>query len=77
MTYYQFISLQQEAGLWEHCMHAFPKGETLDFYYRIYQIVLEDEPDRKYGYCKRICYNDARYTAAGLPTLEDDDVALE
>jgi len=55
-------------------MKAFPKGETLDFYYRIYQIVLEDEPERKYGYRKRICYNNARYIAAGLPTLADENV---
>lgn len=74
MTYYQFITLQQEAGLWELCMKAFPKAQTLDFFYRIYQIVLEDEPERKYGYRKRICSNNARYLAAGLPTLGDEDV---
>ena len=74
MTYFQFITLQQSAGLWEHCMKAFPTGQTLDFYYRIYQIVLEDEPERRYGYRKRICDNNARYTAAGLPTLADEDV---
>ena len=74
MTYYQFITLQQNAGLWKDCINAFPKWQTLDFYYRIYQIVLEDEPERKYRYRKRICSNLARIASAGLPTLEDDDV---
>lgn len=74
MTYYQFITLQQDAGLWKHCINAYKKSKTFDFYYRIYQIVLEDEPERKYGYRKRICSNLARIKNAGLPTLSEEDV---
>jgi len=53
-TYYDAISAQIQAGLWQDCMAMFDRAWTLDFYYRLYSLVLKYEPDRTYGYQRRI-----------------------
>ena len=56
-TYYEAISAQIEAGLWHDCMAMFNRAWTLDFYYRLYTLVLRYEPGRTYGYAQRIVDN--------------------
>ena len=53
-TYYDAITAQINAGLWEDCMAMFDRAWTLDFYYRLYCLVLKYEPNRTYGYQRRI-----------------------
>ena len=53
-TYYDAITAQINAGLWLDCMAMFNRAWTLDFYYRLYSLVLAYEPQRTYGYQKRI-----------------------
>ena len=64
-TYYDAITAQINAGLWEDCMAMFDRAWTLDFYYRLYCLVLKYEPNRTYGYQKRIVYNDAIISQMG------------
>ncbi len=58
-TYYDAITDQINAGLWQDCMAMFDRAWTLDFYYRLYSLVLKYEPERRYGYQVRITYNDS------------------
>ena len=53
-SYYDAITAQINAGLWEDCMAMFDRAWTLDFYYRLYSLVLKYEPDHTYGYQRRI-----------------------
>lgn len=69
-TYYDAITAQINAGLWEDCMAMFNRAWTLDFYYRLYCLVLKYEPNRTYGYQKRIVYNDAIISQMGGAYLE-------
>ena len=64
-TYYDAITAQINAGLWPDCMAMFDRAWTLDFYYRLYCLVLKYEPDRTYGYQKRIVFNDAIISQMG------------
>ena len=57
-TYYEAITAQIEAGLWEDCMAMFDRAWTLDFYYRLYCLVLKYEPERAYGYQRRIIFDE-------------------
>ena len=57
-NYYEAITDQIEAGLWEDCMAMFDRAWTLDFYYRLYCLVLKYEPERAHGYQKRIIFNE-------------------
>lgn len=56
-TYYEAIKAQVNAGLWSDCMAMFDRAWTLDFYYRLYCLVLKYEPRRTYGYQRRIIAN--------------------
>ena len=53
-TYYEAIYELKEAGLWIDCMAMFDRAWTLDFYFRLYQLVQQYEPEHKYGYAQRI-----------------------
>ena len=64
-TYYDAITAQINAGLWEDCMAMFDRAWTLDFYYRLYSLVLKYEPERSYGYQRRIIFNDAIISQMG------------
>ncbi len=64
-TYYDAITAQINAGLWEDCMAMFDRAWTLDFYYRLYSLVLKYEPKRGYGYQRRIVFNDAIISQMG------------
>ena len=54
---YEAITRQKLTGQWAASLQLFPKAYTLDIYYHIYQAVEEYEPERSYGYRKRICAN--------------------
>ena len=56
-TYYDAITAQINAGLWQDCMVMFDRAWTLDFYYRLYCLVLRYEPDKNRGYAPRIAAN--------------------
>ena len=58
-TYYEAITAQIDAGLWEDCMAMFDRAWTLDFYYRLYCLVLKYEPERAYGYQRRIIFDES------------------
>jgi hypothetical protein len=53
-TYYDAITALINAGLWSDCMAMFDRAWTLDFYYRLYCLVLRYEPRRTRGYQRRI-----------------------
>ena len=55
MTKHEFVIRQQEAGLWEPCQALFTKAQTLDKYFRVYELVNILEPGREHGYKKRLC----------------------
>ena len=57
ITTYEAIKRQKLANQWSTSLAMFPKAFTLDIYYHIYQAVEEYEPERSYGYRKRICTN--------------------
>ena len=57
VTTYEAITQQKLANQWSATLAMFPKAFTLDVYYHIYQAVEEYEPERTYGYRKRICAN--------------------
>jgi len=57
ITTYEAITQQKLTKQWRATLAMFPKAFTLDVYYHIYQAVEEYEPERSYGYRKRICAN--------------------
>ena len=57
ITTYEAITQQKLTNQWSATLAMFPKAFTLDVYYHIYQAVEEYEPERTYGYRKRICAN--------------------
>lgn len=57
ITTYEAITRQKLANQWSATLAMFPKAFTLDMYYHIYQAVEEYEPERTYGYRKRVCSN--------------------
>ena len=57
ITTYEAITRQKLTNQWSATLAMFPKAFTLDVYYHIYQAVEEYEPERTYGYRKRICAN--------------------
>ena len=46
----KWIFLQKELGVWEDTMCLAQRNVTLDFYYRLYSLVLEYTPERGHGY---------------------------
>lgn len=64
-TYYEAITAQINAGLWEDCMAMFDRAWTLDFYYRLYCLVLKYEPRRAYGYQRRIVFTESIISQMG------------
>ena len=57
ITIFEAITKQRVAGVWNISLALTQRAQTLDYYYRIYQALLEFEPERKRGYRERICYN--------------------
>ena len=64
-TYYEAITAQINAGLWSDCMAMFDRAWTLDFYYRLYSLVLQYEPERSYGYQRRIVFTESIISQMG------------
>ena len=64
-TYYEAITALINAGLWEDCMAMFDRAWTLDFYYRLFSLVLQYEPKRSYGYQRRIVFTDSIISQMG------------
>ena len=56
-TTYETITEMKDSGHWDFCMATFPKAWSLDFYYRIYTLVLEHYPSKPYGYAQAIASN--------------------
>ncbi len=66
MTYYDYIAEQVAAGLWTKTQAVFGSyAQTLDFYFRIYNLVLKYEPQKTYGYASRIAANETIYSQIG------------
>lgn len=59
MSTYEFIGRlkRDHAWIWTGCMILFERANTLDLYYRVYERILELEPERKRGYRKRLAHN--------------------
>ena len=53
-TVYDLLTEFKSAHLWKGALIVFPRAETLEKYFRVYSMVLSLEPERKYGYRKRI-----------------------
>ncbi|MEE1070207.1 MAG: hypothetical protein U0K81_07045 [Paludibacteraceae bacterium] len=54
---YQLISELKAQQQWAACLALFDRAWTLDYYYRLYSLILKYEPQRKYGYKQRILGN--------------------
>ena len=54
---YQLISELKAQHLWASCLALFDRAWTLDYYFRLYSLILKYEPQRKYGYKQRILSN--------------------
>ena len=66
MTNYEYVKNQKEAGLWEQTQAMFGRNAVaLDLYFRIYELVLQYEPKKTYGYASRIAANEAIYSQIG------------
>lgn len=55
---YQTIKRMKTSSDWDFCLAHFQKAWTLDFYFRLYELVLTYYPERKYGYAKEMARND-------------------
>ena len=42
---------------WDFCLAHFDKAWTLDFYFRLYELVLRFYPDKEYGYAVKAACN--------------------
>lgn len=59
MTNYDYVNNQVKAGLWEQTQFMFGRNATaLDFYYRIYKLVIQYYPERKKGYAVQFVENE-------------------
>ena len=66
MTNYDYVNNQVNAGLWEQTQFMFGRNATaLDFYYRIYKLVLKYYPDRKKGYAVQFVHNEDAMRSIG------------
>lgn len=54
---YQLIGELKAQQQWASCLALFDRAWTLDYYYRLYSLILKYEPQRKYGYKQRILGN--------------------
>ena len=59
MTTYDFIKRikTEQPWIWTGCMILFERANTLNTYFKIYEKILELEPDRSRGYRKRCATN--------------------
>ena len=59
MTTYEFIKRikAEQPWIWTGCMILFERANTLNTYFKIYEKILELEPERSRGYRKRLLYN--------------------
>lgn len=59
MTYYDYVENQVRAGLWQQTQFMFGRNaNALDFYYRIYKLVLQFYPARQKGYAVQFVNNE-------------------
>lgn len=42
---------------WDFCLAHFDRAWTLDFYFRLYELVIRYYPERKYGYATKAVAN--------------------
>ena len=73
---YQTIKRMKTSSDWDFCLAHFQKAWTLDFYFRLYELVLTYYPERKYGYAKEMARNDLIISKLGgySQTLQNPDV---
>ena len=59
MSTYEFIRRvkTEQPWIWNGCMILFERANTLDLYFRVYEKILECEPERSRGYRKRLLCN--------------------
>ena len=59
MTTYEFIKRikTEQPWIWTGCMILFERANTLNTYFKIYEKILELEPERSRGYRKRLLSN--------------------
>ena len=59
MTTYEFIKRikNEQPWIWTGCMILFERANTLNTYFKIYEKILELEPERSRGYRKRLLSN--------------------
>ena len=50
------ISKQIELGVWEDTTCMAQRNMTLDFYYRLYSLVMVHYPDKPYGYQRKLMH---------------------
>ena len=55
-TNYDAISKQMELGVWEDTMCLAQRNCTLDFYYRLYSLVMKYFPSKPHGYKREILF---------------------
>ena len=56
-TTYETIRRMKSGNEWDFCLATFPKAWTLDFYYRVYELVLQYYPSKPYGYATQLVSN--------------------
>ena len=68
-TTYEFILRLKQAQCWEGCKCLFPRAETLERYFQVYELALQLEPDKKRGYQSRLLANPEIRHLLGQPDL--------
>ena len=56
-TIFTIIRNLKRLGVWEDVLLLAARLSTLDRYYDVYAFIIENEPERKYGYIPRILNN--------------------
>ena len=59
ITTYDFIARikKEHPWIWVGCRILFERANTLDMYFNIYSVILQEEPERSRGYRKRLVCN--------------------
>ena len=56
-TTYETIKRMKSTNEWDFCLAHFDRAWTLDFYFRLYELVIKYYPKRKYGYATKAVAN--------------------
>ena len=74
-TMYDAIKRQIALGVWDDTTCMAQRNMTLDFYYRLYSLVLEYFPNKPYGYQRKLLHlhdNHNRLIISKLGGVLDD-----